>query len=192
MTTDQTPKKTHKNNEKTVACPVENCDKETLARGLHLHILRSSGNGHGEQNEIPNYIDLEEAKTVGTEEVSMDYPESREGEGVERLCPYCERPYRGKHGVMIHLGQMAGRKDHPEDGHKEIDPDDLPIVQTDEDENVIEIVNEPTIMPSTEQRQSQEGGEDLDEGEIKDYIENLREKGLDEEADRAEKMLLGN
>ena len=94
---------------------------------------------------------------------------------------------------MIHIGQMAGRKDHPESGREDVDPDDLAIVRTDKNENVVEYVKESTLMPSTEQRQEQEtDGESLDETEVRKYIEELREQGKEEEADRAKQMLLGD
>lgn len=183
----------HKNDEKTVKCPVEGCEEETLSRGLHLHVLRSSGNGHGPQNDMPENLDLDKAEVVGTREVEMNYPEERESEQVARLCPYCERPFRGKHGVMIHLGQTAGRKNHPENPKDLHEPDDFSIVHVDEDDNVVEMVDEDTTMPSTEQRREAEADQDvgsLEPDKVRAYIEDLREQGLDEEADRAEKMLL--
>lgn len=184
----------HQNEERTVECPVEGCGEEVLARGLHLHVMRTSGNGHGPQNELPDHIDLDEAKTVGKREVEMEYPEERESESVARLCPYCERPFRGKYGVMIHLGQMAGRKNHPENPKELHDPEDFSIVHVDDDENVVEVVEESTSLPSTERRQAaQKSGEaGIDEKEVRKHIEELREQGLDKQADRAEKMLLGN
>lgn len=193
MSPDQGSHKKHKNDEKTILCPVEGCEEETLARGLHLHVMRSAGDGHGPHMEVPPDLDLEAAEEVGKREVEMDYPEERETEKVARLCPYCERPYRGKHGVMIHLGQVEGRKNHPEDATERHDPDDFAIVHVDENENVIEVVEEPTVMPSTERRResSDEMGE-LDPDKVKQYIEDLRSQGLDEEADHAEEMLLGD
>jgi hypothetical protein len=183
--------KKHKNDERTVICPVEGCEEETLARGLHLHILRSDGNGHGPQNDIPDTINLEDAETVGTREVQMDYPERRNPEEVARLCPYCERPFRGKHGVMIHLGQMQGRKNHPENPKEKHDPDDFAIVEVDDKENVTKIVEEPTTMPSTDRRREAEAQDDyVDQQQVRKHIEDLREQGLDEQADRAEEMLL--
>jgi len=183
--------KKHKNDEKTVRCPVEGCGKETLARGLHLHVRRSTGNGHGKSDEIPEDVNLEDAEVVGTREVEMEYPEERESEKVARLCPYCERPFRGKHGVMIHLGQTAGRKNHPEGPKKKHDPDDFAIVHVDENENVVEIVEEGTAMPSTERRRKEVGEiGSLSEEKVREYIENLRDQGLDNEADMAEEMLL--
>jgi hypothetical protein len=183
-------KKSHKNEERTVRCPVEGCEKTTLARGLHLHVMRSGGGGHGESGEIPENIKLEDAETVGTKEVTMDYPEKRDSETVARLCPYCERPFRGKHGVMIHLGQVAGRKNHPEDAPEHHEPEDFDIVHVDENENVIEVVEEGTSMPSTERRQAGESG--LDPDKVEEYIQSLRDEGREEEAERAEKMLLGD
>lgn len=179
----------HKNQERTVECPVDGCNKEPLARGLHLHVLRSSGNGHGAANEIPENIDLNSAKTAGEREVKMDYPEERNSEQVARLCPYCERPYRGKHGVMIHLGQTAGRKDHPENPKERHDPEDFSVVQVDDNENIVEIVEESTVLPTTQRRRESDSG--VDKQSVKNHIEDLREQGLDEEAERAEKMLLG-
>lgn len=187
--------KKHKNEEKKVLCPVDGCDKEVLSRGLHLHVMRSSGNGHGPHMDIPDNLNLEEAEEIGTQEVEMDYPEHREPEDVARLCPYCKRPYKGKHGVMIHLGQTAGRKNHPENPKEKHDPDDFAIVQVDENENVIEVVEEPTAMPSTERRrEAAESGEKegLDPEAVREHIESLREQGLDEQAEQAEKILLND
>jgi hypothetical protein len=188
-------KKKHKNKEKTVRCPVEDCDEKVLARGLHLHIRQSAGNGHEESGEIPSGIDLDDAEAVGTREVEMEYPEKREGESVQRLCPYCERPFRGKQGVMIHLGTTAGRKNHPKDAVDRHELDDFPVVRVDENDNVTEVVEEGTSLPSTERRQEQESGDtsldSVSEDDIREHIQNLREQGLNDEADRAEKMLLG-
>jgi hypothetical protein len=187
----KTGKNKHRNDEQTVRCPVEGCDEETLSRGLHLHILRSDGNGHGPQNDMPDTVDLDSAEPVGTREVQMDYPEQRTPEDVARLCPYCERPFRGKHGVMIHLGQMKGRKNHPENPKDKHDPDDFAIVEVDDKENVTRVVEEPTTMPSTDRRREAEAeGDYVDQRQVRKHIEDLREQGLDEQADRAEAMLL--
>ncbi len=190
---DPNTRKKHKNKEKTVKCPVEGCEKEVLSRGLHLHVSRSSGGGHGTQGEIPDDIDLEDAEEVGKREVEMEYPESRSSEQVARLCPYCERPFRGKHGVMIHLGQTAGRKNHPEDASERHDLDDFAIVEVDENENIIEIIDEESSLPATERRQEGEdsGPASLEREKVEEYIDGLREQGLEKEAEKAEKMLLG-
>ena len=183
----------HKNKEKTVRCPVDDCNKEVLSRGLHLHVLRSAGNGHGESMEIPTDVDLDDAEAVGERNVEMEYPEERDSEQVARLCPYCERPFRGKHGVMIHLGQVAGRKDHPKDATDQHEPDDFAIVRVDNNENVVDVVEEAKSMPSTERRRERDETDNSpDQDSIRKHIEELREQGLDEQADRAEKMLLSD
>jgi hypothetical protein len=188
MTSNDTNK--HRNREKTVICPVEGCDQEVLSRGLHLHVRQSTSGDHGPQGEIPSDVDLDKAEPAGEKEVEMEYPEERDVEEVFRLCPYCRQPFRGKHNAMIHLGQTAGRKNHPENPKERHDPEDLPIVQVDDDKNVVEFVEEGTSMPSTERRQERE--EPPDHDEVREQIEDLREQGLDEMADKFEQMLLGN
>jgi len=185
----------HTNAEKTVRCPVEGCEKEVLRRALHLHVRQSSGNGHGENGDIPPDLDLDEAEVVGTQDVTMNYPDERDAEEVARLCPYCERPFKGKHGVMIHLGQIQGRKDHPQNASEKHEPDDFAIVHVDDNGNVTEIIEEAdqTAMPSTQRRRENDDAMmgSLDDQNVEEYISDLRERGLDEEAERAEKMLLG-
>jgi len=189
-------KKKHKNDEETVKCPVDGCGKELLARGLHLHVLQTAGSGHGKSGEIPADVNLDNAEVIGAKEVEMEYPEERESENVQRLCPYCERPFRGKQGVMIHLGATAGRKNHPENAAERYNLDDFPIVRVDENENVIEVVEKGISLPSTERRQEQQEDEgsmnSISEEEIREHIQNLRDQDLEDEADRAEKMLLGD
>lgn len=126
----------HRNDERTVRCPVEGCDATPLARGINLHVRRSSGNGHGPQGEIPEGVDFDNLESVSTESVEMDYPEDRESEQTARLCPYCERPFNGKNGVLIHLGQVSGRKDHPENAAAELADVEFTEVIVDEKGNV--------------------------------------------------------
>jgi len=177
----------HSNEERTVRCPVEGCDYEGLARSLHLHVRQSSGDGHGPHGDIPEQIDLSSAETVGTQRVEMDYPENRNVENVARQCPFCGMVFNGKHGVMIHIGQTEGKKNHPDDATDQVDADDLPIVELDEDENIVNVVEGDAKMPSTKRREEKEDEEDR----IKRYISRLRDEGKDKEADIAEQELLG-
>lgn len=143
--------KPSRNPEKVVKCPVEGCDAEKLARGMHLHVLRSVGNGHGEQGEIPDNVSLRDLEEVGTQEVEVNYPEEREVESVARLCPYCGNPFKGKNGVLIHLGQVAGRKDHPPNASRVHEPEDFPVVELDEDENIVSVISSrPTTSPDSD------------------------------------------
>lgn len=127
--------------ERVVRCPVEGCNAEKLARGIHLHILRSVGDGHGDQGEYPEGVTLDDLEEVGREEVDVDYPDERASESVARICPYCQTPFKGKNGVLIHLGQMAGRKNHPENASEVHESTDFPVVELDADENIVSVVS---------------------------------------------------
>lgn len=176
--------------ERTVRCPVQGCDAEKLARGINLHVRQSKAGGHGPQGEIPDAVDLNDLDTVGSQEVSMDYPDSRETERIGRICPYCERVFQGKQAVMIHLGKMAGRDEHPERPRRKHDMEDFAIARVDENGNVIDRID-TTLMPSTERRlQEENDSESSVYQRIRDYIEDLEERGKQREAERAKNQLL--
>lgn len=180
-------KKKHSNDERTAKCPVDGCDYEGLARSMHLHVLQTSGDDHGPHRDIPDHLSFDDLETVGTQRVEMNYPESREVDRTARQCPVCKQVFNGKHAVMIHIGQMEGKENHPEDMGDEIDPEELPVVELDEDRNIVNVVEGEVEMPSTRRRKEKEEEEDR----IRNYIKKLREQGKDEEADIAEKELLG-
>jgi len=142
---------TDKNDERTVRCPVEGCESTPLARGINLHIMRSSGGGHGPQGEVPDSISLENLETVGEREVEMDYPDERDNEKHARLCPYCSQTFAGVQGLMIHLGQTAGRKNHPANPKDRHQPSDFPRVEVDADGNIQQVA-EPEV-DSTDSRE---------------------------------------
>lgn len=174
--------------EPIVRCPVEGCGAEKLSRGMHLHVLRSVGDGHGEQGEYPEGIDLENLEVVGRKEVNVDYPQERETESVARLCPYCERPFKGKNGVLIHLGQMSGRKDHPSNASEVHEPTDFPVVKLDEDENVIAVVNSGVTSSDTgsAEQPDEEGGSEtpfatFSKDEVDKIYSALSEAGVEDE-----------
>lgn len=174
------------NRESTVKCPI--CGEEKLSRGIYLHVNRSVGNGHGEQGEIPEGVNLDDLDPVGEQEVSMDYPSTRATEQVGRRCPFCREVFRGKQGVMIHLGRTRGKGPHPDDAKERVDPEDLAIVQMDEDGNVVEEVEEGTLLPSTRRRREREKAAFLEE-RVRAVIEEFREEGKDEAAKRLEEIL---
>jgi len=124
-----------------VRCPVEGCDATPLARGVNLHVNRSSGDGHGPRGEVPPDISFENLETVGAREVEMDYPDERDNEKHARLCPYCNQTFAGEQGVMIHLGQTAGRKNHPESAGEHHTIDDFPRVEVDEQGNITSVID---------------------------------------------------
>lgn len=71
----------------------------------------------------------------------MDYPDERDTENVARLCPYCNQTFAGEQGIMIHLGQTAGRKNHPESAGENHNIDDFPRVEVDERGNITSVVD---------------------------------------------------
>lgn len=144
--------------EKVVACPVEGCDAEHPTRGLHLHLMRSVGDGHGEQGDYPD-VDVDDLREVGRQDVVVDYPEERKSESVARMCPYCSSPFKGKGGVMRHLGLVEGRKDHPPNANALHEPEDFTVVRLDEDENVVGVVENVSANDDEANREEGGGGE---------------------------------
>ena len=118
----------------------------------------------------------------------MDYPETRQTEQVGRQCPFCKKLFRGKQGVMIHLGRVAGDGSHPQNPKEDIESEKLAIVHLNEDGNVVEEVNEPTTMPSTRRRREREQ-EDILKQRVHTVAEEFRYEGKDEVADRLEEVL---
>ena len=179
----ESPSSAHSNGERTVKCPVEGCDHTGPSRGLHLHVLRKSGGGHGEQNDVPPDLNLANAETVGRQEITVDYPETRKTENVARQCPYCGQVYRGKQGLAIHFGQVVGRKNHPANRDEFPDASDCAIVHVDGDQNIIEVLeaDESNVMPSTRLRRQDSDRveqllseiEDAADGETADKVRNL-------------------
>jgi len=175
------------NRENVVKCPVEGCDSEKLSRGMHLHVRQSVGNGHGEQGEIPEDVEFDNLEKVGTQEVEVNYPEEREVEMVARLCPYCREPFKGKNGVLIHLGQLAGKKNHPSNGSDVHEAEDFPVAELDEYGNIIGLVTEryPRTESESNERRTDEvaGFEALSKGEL-EYLYGVVSETDDEKAKR--------
>lgn len=180
MGTDQ------KNSENIVKCPVEDCNYEGLSRGIHLHIRQSSDEKHGPNGEVPDNIDLSNMEVVGKESVDVNYPDKRNVEDVVRLCPFCGRAFNGFHGIKIHLGQKKGQGVHPED--IDIEKNDCPIAHVDQDMNVVEIVEENSLMPSTKRRIINDDSISIER--IEEFVTQLDEEGNSEMAERIRNELL--
>lgn len=175
----------HSNDERTVRCPVEGCDATPLARGINLHINRSSGDGHGPNGEVPAHISLDNLETVGEREVEMDYPEERDNEKHARLCPYCNQTFTGVQGLMIHLGQTAGRKNHPANPKDRHEPEDFPRVKVDAEGNVQQVTG-----PQENPTDSREKGA-VPMSRVFRLIANLIADGQTKTANRVRRDLLG-
>lgn len=164
-----------------VTCPIEGCDEETLARGLFMHIYQtndSKNEGHYPRFEIPPDIDEEEIKVTGEKDVEIDYPDHQELENAYYLDTYTGKAYQGKRGLMVHLGQLAGRDNIPEDVTERHDATDFPVVEVDDDGNITEVLQWPnTDVPSLEPYlpwyDSEEGY--VPKKEVRNLIEEIKE-----------------
>ncbi|WP_089308724.1 hypothetical protein [Halorubrum ezzemoulense] len=170
--------------ERTVRCPVEGCDDEVLARGINLHVMRSSGDGHGPKGDVPDHLSFEDLETIGKQDVEMDYPETRDNEKHARLCPYCSQVFLGIQGLMIHLGQTAGRKNHPENPKKNHNPSDFPQVRVDDKGNVLE-----TIQTKSDE-QTERTGAMIPESRVLQLIAELDAEGKADVASRMRGALI--
>ncbi|WP_324663617.1 hypothetical protein [Haloarcula sediminis] len=177
---------TDKNDERTVRCPVEGCDSTPLARGINLHIMRSSGDGHGPQGEVPDSLSLENLETVGEREVEMDYPDERDNEKHARLCPYCSVTFTGISGLMIHLGQTAGRKNHPANPKDRHEPSDFPRVEVDAEGNVQQVAD-----PREDSTDSRDKAGAVPTARVFRLIADLIADGETRTAHRVRRALLG-
>jgi len=174
--------------EPTVKCPVDGCDAEKLSRGIYLHVRQSKGGGHGPQGKVPDDLDLDGLETVGSRKVAMDYPARRETEETGRICPYCERTFRGTRGVMIHLGKRAGDGQHPKKPQEEIDAENLTTGPIDENQKTATLIQEQSIAPPSRRGREPDKVDSLEE-KIQTVIEEFRHEGKDEVANRLEDIL---
>jgi len=166
--------------ERVVRCPVEGCDAEHPSRGIHLHMMRSVGDGHGEQGDYPD-VDVDDLEEVGRKAVDVDYPEERKSESVARLCPYCGDHFSGKEGVKIHLGQMAGRKNHPEGAASMHEPADFDRVELDENENITAVVDHLRGEKKCKSDDASEPTAVFSKGEIESLIEAMSDAEIQDE-----------
>jgi len=132
--------------EDMVECPIGGCDTETLARGLYMHIFQTDDpeeESHYPRGEVPSHIDEEEIKVTGKKEVELDYPDEQDLEDARYLDTYTGKAYKGKRGLMVHLGQLAGKNNIPEDVTERHDATDFPIVETDKNGNITDVLKWP-------------------------------------------------
>lgn len=112
-----------------------------------MHIFQTDdpdGEGHYPRFEIPPYLVKDDLKVTGDEKVTIDYPDEQDLEEIYYLDTYTGKAYKGKRGLMVHLGQLAGKNNIPEDITDRHDADDFPVVDIDDDGNVTEVKRWPT------------------------------------------------
>lgn len=140
------------NEKETVDCPVENCSQKPLARGLFMHIYQTDdppGEGHWPRYEVPPDLNVDEVKMTSKREAEADYPEIQDIDEIYYLDTYTGKAYRGKRGLMIHLGQRAGKDNIPDDVTDRHEADEFPIVDVDDNGNITEVIKpaEGTVPP---------------------------------------------
>lgn len=186
------------NNEEKVKCPIEGCNSETVARGLFMHIFQTDdpeNKGHYPRGEIPPDIDEEEIKVTGKEEVEMNYPETQNLEDRKYLDTYTGQSYEGKRGLMIHLGQMGGKNNIPEDVTDRHRPEDFPVVEVDDNGNITEVIewpkgDVPPIEPYLPWYDNQSSGY-ISKRKVKEFVQDVRESSTGAASPEAiEKALL--
>lgn len=175
--------------ETVVKCPVNGCDAEKLSRGIYLHVRQSKGSGHGSQGEIPTGLNLDNLEIAGTQDVTMDYPDTRKTETVGRKCPYCDEIFKGKRGVMVHLGRAAGDNQHPKNPKQHHDGTEFETIRSYNSGSVEDGV-ESGIKGSELIRRLQRDEEASLRDRVEEYISDLRDRGMEKEAKRAEAKLL--
>ena len=182
---------THGDANDVLVCPVEGCSKENeYERGIYLHILWSVGNGHGEQGEVPEELGLEKPPISGPQDQVINDPVDYPARRIARICPYCGDTFYGENGVLIHLGKLAGKKNHPVNASDVHEPEDFPIVELDDNDDIIGVVSSRAACPgeTRDESESDEGGADVTLS--KDQFDYLRVLIYEETDDERAKQIL--
>lgn len=146
---ESTEQTQHMNQEDASVCPADGCDFTGANRSIGPHIRMSSDNAHGDKGDHPDHLTIESAESAGTESVSMEYPDEVDNERGTTYCPFCRGTFEGR-AIMIHLGAMAGRENHPESPKEDFEISDFAVVETDSEDNITAVLEEgkgdPTIL----------------------------------------------
>jgi len=156
-----------------------------------MHVLQTDGKGHGDRGTIPDDKKelLDSARKANEKNVVLDYPESQNLEDVERLDTYTGKIFQGKRGLMIHLGQKAGQNNIPEHVTDMHDAEEFPIVETDENGNIVNIIKPAqNDVPSATPYLPWTGS--VPRSKIKNFIEEVKEGTGAVTADVIEERLL--
>lgn len=182
--------------ERLVSCPVDDCDAEPLARGVHMHVYHSEGSGHGPKGEVPDDLNFDDLETVGHKNVEVTHTDEIP-DSTARFCPFCGQTAQGNQGVMIHAGQMSGKNNHPEDLTGNYDAQDFPLVEINEAGDVIDFVNddERQKMADFETRlkfhpTASKGTEYVARSKVEQLANEFREFGNEQVAKKIESELL--
>lgn len=181
--------------EDEVECPV--CGDQVAKRGLFAHIFQSDdapGEDHGPRFEVPDHVDVDDVKVTGERDVQMDYPEVVDVGDQYYLDTYTGKAYQGQRGLMVHLGQMAGQNNIPEDVTERHSASDFPKVEIDDDGNITEVQSWPSNdVPPLEPYLPWFSDEDhgyIAKHKIRDFVEEIEETTGAVTAEKIEERLL--
>jgi hypothetical protein len=188
-----------RNLEDKVVCPIEGCDSETAARGLHLHIYHTDdpeGEGHYPRGEVPPDFNKDNIEVIGKQSIQMDYPDEQELEDAKYLDTYTGKAYKGKRGLMIHLGQMEGQENIPSNVTDRHDADDFPMVKVDEKGNITDVLrwssgDVPAIEPYLPWYEDRDKGF-IERRKVKELVKELKNGSGAISAEVLEEELLGS
>jgi len=183
---------TNSNKEKRVECP--ECGESIIKRGLFAHVFQSSDEAHGDRFEVPDEFDVDKAEEIGEADVELDYPKQVDLEEQYYLDTYTGKAYEGARGLMVHLGQMAGQDNIPEDVAERHEAREFPQVEIDDDGNITEVISwqsddVPPLEPYLPWFTDRERGF-VSKQDIKEFAEELEETTGAATADTIKEELL--
>jgi hypothetical protein len=159
-----------------------------------MHIFQTDGKGHGPRKSVPEGLLDEPPQEVGETAKNIDYPESVSLGDEMRLDTYTGQVFKGKRGMMIHLGQKAGQDNIPKNVTNMHDGDDFPIVEVDDDGNITKLLREGrgSVPPANPRLPSdiKDTEEYVRASEIEKFVEEVREGTGAATADHIEWRLL--
>lgn len=162
-----------------------------------MHIWQTDdpeGEGHGPVGEVSDSLDLQDVEVVGTADVQMDYPNTQDIGDAEYFDTYTGHAYKGKRGLMVHLGQVAGEHNIPANVTDRFDADDFPIVETDDDGNILNVVewgseDVPPLEPYLPWFENSEIGY-IRKKKVREVLEKFKATGQEITPDSLEKELI--
>lgn len=183
--------------EDLVKCPVDGCDEEFVKRGLFMHIWStddSPGKGHRPRESIPPDLNLEEVDITGKTTIKNSYPDTVELDNAEYFDTYTGKTYQGKRGLMVHLGQLAGENNIPEDVTERFEADDFPVVETDENGNITEVLKwgsdkVPPVEPYLPWFDNTDSGY-IHRKKVREIVQEAKKKGSKIDPEQIEQELL--
>jgi hypothetical protein len=164
-----------------------------------MHIFQTddpAGEAHYPRGEVPPHLDEEEIKVTGKQEVDVDYPTDVDLSKEMYLDTYTGKAYKGRRGLMVHLGQRAGKDNIPADVTDKHEADDFPIVEVDDAGNITEVLkwpdgSVPPVEPYLPWYDDETEGY-VSRQQVREFVEEVKEGSGAATAEAIEEALLKN